>query len=418
MAGKIPEVVIVGAGFGGLNAARALAKAPVHVTLVDRNNYHVFQPLLYQVATAGLSPTDIAHPVRSILRYQKNFDFEMAEVRGVDLEKRRLVTPTRDYPYDYLILSVGGQTNTFGLRSVEEMGLGLKGIDDAIRIRNHLLAQFESAVQEESRAARAARLTFVVAGGGPTGVESAGAISELIRLVLSKDYPNLNLGDVRVILLEATGILLAGMPERLSGYTARTLEMKHVEVRLNAALESFDGQAVRLKDGEAIPACTLIWAAGVRAEDLTAAVDARRGRQGRLEVEPSLGLPGHPEVLVIGDAAYLTDAAGQPLPMVAPVAIQQAKVAAENIRRMIGGQPLRHFVYKDPGMLATIGRNAAVARIGRWEFTGFLAWVVWLVVHILQLIGFRNRLVVLINWVWDYLFYDRPIRIIWPRSLG
>jgi NADH:ubiquinone reductase (H+-translocating) len=414
MADRIPEVVIVGAGFGGLNAARALAKAPVHVTLIDRNNYHVFQPLLYQVATAGLSPTEIAQPVRSILRNQKNFDFALAEVKQVDLPGRCLLTNTCSYAYDYLILSVGGQTNTFGLENVAQFAFGLKGVDDAVRLRNHLLAQFEMAVQESDPARRKALLTFVAVGGGPTGVECSGAISELIRLVLSKDYPNLNIADVRVILLEATGRLLAGMPDRLAAFTARTLQKKHVEVRLNTAVESFDGQEVKLKNGEVIPTCTLIWAAGVRAEDLTAAVDAGRGRGGRLEVEPSLQLPGRPEVFVIGDAAYLTDPGGQPLPMVAPVAMQQAKVAAENVRRLVAGKALVHFQYKDPGMLATIGRNAAVAHIGRWQFTGFPAWVVWLVVHILQLIGFRNRLIVLINWVWDYLFYDRPIRMIEP----
>ena len=418
MAKAVPHVVIVGAGFGGLRAARSLSRAPVHVTLIDRHNYHLFQPLLYQVATAGLSPDEIAHPVRSILRNQKNFEFNMAEVKRVDFDTRQLITTTRDYTYDYLVLAVGGMTNYFGLEAVERLGFGLKDIDDATHIRNHILTQFELAVQEPNPDLRRAMLTFVIVGGGPTGVECSGAISELIRLVLTKDYPHLDFSDVRVILLEATDRVLAAFPPDLGDYTLRTLNKKRVEVRFGAAVQDFDGERISLKDGSQIDTRTLIWAAGVRAEELTDHVGSEQGRQGRLVVEPTLQLPGHPEVFAIGDAAYLTDEQGKPLPMVAPVAMQQAKIAAGNIVRMIAGSPLEPFMYKDPGELATIGRNAAVAHIGRWKFTGFPAWLVWLVVHILQLIGFRNRLIVLINWIWDYIFYDRAVRLIEPEHLG
>ena len=409
---NLPHVVIIGAGFGGLRAARALAKAPVQVTLVDRNNYHLFQPLLYQVATAGLSPDEIAHPVRSILRHQKNFEFRLAEVSRIDLAQRCLETGTGSIAYDYLILAAGGETNTFGIQSVAQNSFGLKKVEDATRVRNHILSMFELAAQEPDPDRRRALLTFVVVGGGPTGVECSGAISELIRLVLTKDYPALNIKDVRVVLLEATQRLLAGLPEALSEATAETLWRKHVEVRFSSTVTDFDGKQIALKGGEILPSYTLIWAAGVRAVDLTHTLGVPQGSLGRIKVTPTLQLADHPEVFVIGDAAYLEDKNGKPLPMVAPVAMQQAATAAGNIRSLLAGKPLRPFVYKDPGTLATIGRNAAVAHLGRWNFTGFLAWWVWLVVHLVQLIGFRNRLIVLINWAWDYIFYDRAIRLI------
>ncbi len=412
MKDNLPDVVIIGAGFGGLRAARALAKAPVRVTLVDRNNYHLFQPLLYQVATAGLSPHEIAHPVRSILRSQKNFDFRMTEVTHVDLAQRCLETSTGCINYDYLILAAGGETNTFGIQSVAQNSFGLKSVEDATRLRNHILNMFELAAQETDPDRRRARLTFVVVGGGPTGVECSGAVSELIRLVLAKDYPALNIKDVRVVLLEATQRLLAGMPAVLSEATAETLWRKHVEVRFSAAVTDFDGTQIVLKGGEIIPSQTLIWAAGVRAVSLAASLGVPQGSLGRIKVTPTLQLAEHPEVFVIGDVAYLEGRDGKPLPMVAPVAMQQAAVAAGNIRRLAAGKPLRPFIYKDPGTLATIGRNAAVAHLGRWNFTGFLAWWAWLVVHLIQLIGFRNRLIVLINWAWDYIFYDRAVRLI------
>ena len=409
-----PTVVVVGAGFGGLRAVRALRRAPVEVVLVDRHNYHLFQPLLYQVATAGLEPEQIARPVRAILRGQKNADFRLVEVTGLDLAQRHLVTDAGPIPYDYLVLAVGGETNFFGLDAVRRHGFALKDLPDALGIRHHVLRSFEQAVLEPDADRRRALLTFVVVGGGPTGVEMAGALSELIRLVLARDYPRLNIKDVRILLLEAADRLLGGFPPRLSEAAARTLWRKMVEVRHGAAVADYDGAVVRLRGGEVIPAHTLIWAAGAAAVSLTGRLGLPTAKQGRITVEPTLQVRGHPEVFVIGDAAYL-EHDGEPLPMMAPVAIQQAETAAGNIARLVRGETPRAFRYRNPGTLATIGRNAAVAHIRGIAFTGFPAWVVWLVVHLIQIIGFRNKLFVLLNWAWDYFFYERASRLITPR---
>jgi NADH dehydrogenase len=408
---KKPKAVIVGAGFGGLNSAKELRDAPVEVILIDRNNYHLFQPLLYQVATSGLAPDQIAYPVRAIFRNQANFAFHLSEVREIDLEARRVHTSGGILDYDFLILAAGGETNFFGLESVARHGFTLKDLEDSEAIRNHILRMFELADQETDEQKRPAMRTIVVAGGGPTGVECAGAISELIRMVLKKDFPGMDFSDTRVILLEALDRLLAGFPDELGEAAARTLREKHVEVRFGGAVADYDGRQVRLRDGQTIEACTLIWAAGVKASGLLDGLAVAKGRQGRVVVEQTLQVPGRSEVFVVGDAAYL-EKDGQPLPMLAPVAIQQAKVAARNIRNLLESRPLEKFVYKDPGSLATIGRNAAVARLGRFKFHGFLAWVLWLAVHIFWLIGFRNRLLVLINWASDYLFYERGVRLI------
>src|SRR5437773_6124135 len=314
-----PTVVIVGAGFGGLRAARALRKAPVDVVLLDRHNYHLFQPLLYQVATAGLEPEQIAKPVRAILRGQANFEFRMVEVTGVDFAARRVATDHGPVSYDFLILALGGETNYFGMESILRHGFGLKGVVDAVAIRNHVLRCFERAMLEPDAERRRALLTFVVVGGGPTGVEMAGALSELIRLVLVKDYPRLNIKDVRVLLLEATDRLLASLPERLREAAAETLWRKHVEVRFGAAVQDADGARVAPMGGEVIRARTLIWAAGAQAVALTTQLGLATGRQGRVVVTPMLEAPGHAEVFVIGDAAYL-EHDGAPLPMMAPVA--------------------------------------------------------------------------------------------------
>ncbi len=406
-----PRVVIVGAGFGGLRAARALRRAPVDVLLLDRNNYHLFQPLLYQVATAGLEPEQIARPVRAVLAGQDNLTFRMAEVVGFDREARRVLTQAGPLAYDFLIVACGSVTHFLGLPGVADGGYGLKGVGDAVAIRNHVLRCFEQAAAEPNPARRRALLTLVVAGGGPTGVETAGALSELRRVLLTRDYPEIAPDEVQVILLEATGRLLPMMPDRLAGAAVDRLEHKGVDVRFGAPVSEYAQGVIQLRSGEPIPAATLIWAAGARAHPLAAGLGTALGPQGRVPVLPTLQLPANPEVYVIGDAAYL-EVDGKVLPMMAPVAIQMAETASENIRRMLSGENPAAFRYRDPGSLATIGRNAAVAYLRGVAFTGFSAWVVWLVVHLIQLIGFRNRLFVLINWAWDYFLYDRAVRLI------
>ena len=411
---NLPHIVIVGAGFGGLRAARSLAKAPVRVTLIDKNNYHLFQPLLYQVATAGISPAEIAHPVRGILREQKNLEFVLAEVKKVDLPGKTLQTSAGEIAFDALILAVGGVTQFFGIKSLEENAYGLKNIDDATSVRNHLLTMFELANQEIDPVVRQSLLTFVVVGGGPTGVEMAGAISELTRLVLAKDYPRMNIADVKVILLEAFDRLLPAFPPELSENTLQVLRNKNVDVRVGAAVSDFSGTRVTLKDGSMIPTQTVIWAAGVKAAPVLGSLGVTRGSLDRVPVEPTLQIKDCPYTFVIGDAALFNGTDGRPLPMVAPVAMQQAEISAKNALAFLSGTPLTNFVYKDPGSMATIGRRQAVVRLGKLKFRGGVAWLLWLFVHLMQLVGFRNRLIVLVNWAWDYLFYDRAVRMIGP----
>jgi len=406
-----PTVAIVGAGFGGLKAARLLAGAPVRVLLLDRNNYHLFQPLLYQAAAAYLEPEQVAKPVRAILRRQKNLTFRVAEARGVDFARQRVITAAESFPYDYLILAIGGQTNFYGLAGVQRYGFSLKSLPDAIRIRNHLLACCEKAVLEKDLLARQALLTFAVGGGGSAGVEMAGALAELVQGVLVKDYPELNRDQLRVLLLEGQGEILPGFPAELCRVARETLGRKGVSVRLDTQVADYNGRELRLKGGEKLPAATLIWTGGIAAAPLARALKVPLGRQDRILTEPTLQLPGRPEVYSIGDATYL-EAGGQPLAMVAPAAVQMAEKAVANILAAVAGRAPSSFVYRSPGLLATIGRNAAVAQIGGLKLRGFLAWAVWVVVHLIRLVGFRNRLMVLINWIYDYLFYDRAVRLI------
>jgi NADH dehydrogenase len=395
-----------------METARRMAKAPVRVTLIDRENYHLFQPLLYQVAIAGLLPSQIAYPVRSIFRRQRNVTFKMAEVTAVDFEARYVKTDGSVIAYDYLVLAVGGRTNFFGLKSVEHNAFQVKNIECAVSTRNHLLQMFEQASHEADTAKRGAMLTFVVVGGGPTGVETAGALAELIRMVMTKDYPHMDLQEVRVLLLEAADHLMGTYPRDLSQATYELLRKKKVEIRLSARLTDYDGLRLTLADGETIETHTLIWTAGVRAAELVDRLGLPQAALGRLAVEETLLLPGHPEVFVLGDAAHLVNGEGRPLPMLSTVALQQAKTVALNIARLAAGMAPEKFRYKDPGLLATIGREAAVARIWGLSFSGFIAWVIWVGLHIYRLIGFRNRLVVMINWAWDYIFYENQVRLI------
>lgn len=406
-----PHVVIVGAGFGGIRAARALAKSDVSVTLIDKHNYHLFQPLLYQVSTAGLSVDDIAYPVRAMLRNQDNVEFRMAEVTNVDLEKKQVITDTGEINYDYLLLAAGGITNYFGIASIAKNAFAMKTLDEAVTIRNHVLKMFELASHEKDADKRRALLTFVVVGGGPTGVESAGALSELIHYVLAKEYHDINFKEIRIVLIEASDGLLPAMPPDLQDATIETLIRKHVEVRLCVQVTDFNGKQLFLKGGEIVPAHTVIWAAGIRAAELLDKLNFNLDRAHRVIVNEHLQVPENPEVFVIGDAAHFkqNDA---PLPMIAPVAIQQAEIAAANIIGMIESSSLKPFKYKDVGSMATIGRNAAVVSMGKFKLKGFFAWLTWSTIHILRLIDFRNRVVVFTKWVWDYLVYERVVRII------
>lgn len=411
MTQRLLHVVIVGSGFGGLRAARALAGQPVRVTMIDKRNYHLFQPLLYQVATAGISPHEIAYPVRAIFQRQKNFEFVMARVDGVDFAQKMAQTESGDIPYDYLILAAGASVNFFGNPSLEQNALPLKDVSDAVTVRNHILRMFELAARESDLRKRQALLTFVAVGGGPTGVETAGALSELIRLVLRKDYRALNVENVRVILMEAAPTILNGFPAALQAAARRSLEQKKVEVRVEAKVSNYDGERLMLEGGEVIPARTVLWSAGVRAASLMGKLGVAQASMGRVRVLPTLQLPDYGNVYVVGDAAYLEEN-GRALPMVAQVAMQQGERAAQNILADIEKKPLAPFRYIDLGSMATIGRNAAVAAAFGMQFRGFPAWFVWLVVHLIGLIGFRNRLIVLINWTWDYFFYDRAVRLI------
>jgi len=409
---KLPHIVIVGAGFGGMEVARRLKNAPVRITLIDRHNYHLFQPLLYQIAIAGLVPSQIAYPLRTIFRDQKNITFQMGEVTEIDLESCYVKMDGSVIGYDHLILAVGGQTNFFGMNSIEENGFQLKDVENAVKTRNHLLKLFEQANREVDAEKRRAMLTFVVVGAGPTGVETAGALGELITHVMAKDYPHMDLDEVRVLLLEAGSTVMPAYPDELRKATADLLRKKHVEIKLNAKLTKYDGERVILADGGQIQTQTLIWTAGVKASGITARLGVSLAGSGRVRTDAYLRVPAHPEVFVIGDAAYVENENGQPLPMLATVAQQQAKFTAENIRRLLKAKELEPFRYKDPGLLATIGRNAAVARIWGLSFSGFIAWMIWVVLHIYRLIGFRNRILVLINWAWDYFFYENQVRLI------
>lgn len=411
-AAKRPRVVIVGAGFAGLWAAKGLAGQELDVLLIDRNNYHTFVPLLYQVAAGELAPEQIAYPVRSIVRRRENVRFLMAEVEGVDLETKTVYTLEDQIEYDYLILAGGSVTNYFGLQSVAERAWTMKDLSEAVALRSQVLHLLERAAREEDPDRRRALLTFVVVGGGPTGVEFAATLAELIWQVLVKDYPEIAFEEARVILLEAMPTLLPGLDPSLAAYTKRSLEAKGVEVRLETMVTGATDEEVLLKEGPPIAAETLIWTAGVRAGELADSLKVEQGRGGRVIVTPYLHLPNHPEVYVAGDMAYTEDEDGRPIPQVAPAAIQQGTLAARNILRSLSGQPLLPFRYRDMGTMVTIGRGRGVAHVGGRAVRGFLAWFAWLVVHLVKLIGFRNRLFVLTNWAWNYILYERAVRLI------
>ena len=404
-------MVIVGGGFGGLYAARALRGQPVDVTVVDRRNHHVFQPLLYQVAMAALSPGDIASPIRWILRRQKNVEVLLAEAVGVDREGNRLLLADGALDYDFLIIATGATHAYFGHDEWRRVAPGLKSLEDALEIRRRVLLAFEHAERESDPAKRAALLTFVVIGGGPTGVEMAGALAEIARHSLARDFRHFDPGSSKVLLLEGGPSILSAFPEDLRAAALRDLQRLGVDVRTNSIVTGVSPGFVSIGPAT-IASSTVLWAAGVAASPLGAALGAPLDRAGRVQIQPDLRIPGSANVFVIGDLASLAGEDGRPLPGVAQVAIQMGRHAVANILRALEHQPLRPFRYRDLGNLATIGRASAVADFGWLHLKGWLAWLVWLFVHILNLIGFRNRLVVMVQWAWAYVTYQRAIRLI------
>ena len=411
LGGRRPRIIIVGAGFGGLTAARALKYVPADVLLLDVNNYHLFTPLLYQVASSLLDPSEIAHPVRALLRPLRNVDFKMARVTGADLEAQVLHTDGGDEPYDYLVLATGSESNFFGNASLERHATGLKVLPDGLAIRNWVLSCFERARWSSDPGERRKLLTFAVVGGGPTGVEYAGALNELIHLVLRKDYRALDVSEVRVVLLEGSPYLLGAFVPRLREAAARSLQKKGVEVWFEALVKEVNDDGVELRDGRHLEAATVIWTAGVRATDVGRRLGLETSRSGRVRVGPTLQVPGYANVFAIGDVASF-EQDGEELPMLIPVAMQEAKQVGRAIRDLMAGKDARPFEYRDPGIMATIGRNSGVAQLGPVKLSGFLGWGMWLVVHLANIVTFRNRVVVLVNWIWDYFFYDRPVRLI------
>ncbi|MEW6542721.1 MAG: NAD(P)/FAD-dependent oxidoreductase [Nitrospirota bacterium] len=410
-----PHVVVVGAGFGGLYAVRALRHAEVRITVVDRHNYHLFQPLLYQVATAGLSPGDIAHPIRSVLRRQKNACVLLAEAVKIDVHARTVSLADGEVGYDYLILAAGVRHSYFGHREWEALAPGLKSVEDALEIRRRILLAFEKAEREPDEAKRQALLTFVIVGAGPTGVELAGAIAEIAHQVMVQDFRAIDPREARIVLIEAGPRVLPSFPEELSREAEAALARLHVDVKKRTPVTEIRPDRV-LCGTQAVPAATVLWAAGVTASPLAASLDVPLDRAGRVLVEPDLSIPGHPEVFVIGDLAAFTHQIGEPLPGLAPVAIQQGRHAANTILRLCQGLPSEPFRYRDRGTLATIGRASAVADFGRIRLSGFFAWIVWTFVHIFFLIGFRNRVAVLLEWAWAYLALQRSARLITGES--
>ena len=407
---ELPSVVVVGAGFAGLAAARSLAGAPVRVVVVDRRNHHLFQPLLYQVATAALNPADIAQPIRRVLRRQRNAEVLLAGVTGVDLARRQVLLDDGEIGYRQLVLATGATHSYLGHPEWAALAPGLKTVEDALEIRRRVLTAYERAEREPGAERRRAAMTFVIVGGGPTGVELAGALAEISRRTLAADFRHIAPERSRVVLVEAAPRVLPAYPEALSGPARRQLERLGVEVRTGAPVSLIDGGGV-VAGGERLAAATVLWAAGVEASPLARSLGAPLDRAGRVRVNPDLTVPGHPDVFVAGDLVSL-DQDGRPIPGVAPAAIQEGRHAAGNVLRALRGEPLLPFRYRDKGLLATIGRGAAVAAIGRARISGLPAWLAWLFVHIYFLIGFRNRLAVLMQWAWSYLTFERGARLI------
>jgi NADH dehydrogenase len=412
---KNPHIVVLGAGFGGLTFCQTFNHCAARVTLFDRQNHHLFQPLLYQVATAGLSASEIAQPIRSILSDQPNVTVLLDQVSGFDLAAKTVRLEGTTLTYDYLVIALGGCTSYFGHPEWEQFALGLKSLDDAMGIRRHILLAFEKAENASQPAEHDRWMTIVVVGGGPTGVELAGAFAELTRIVLQKDFKRIDPSQARVVMIEAMPRVLAQFSPELSASAERQLKALGVEVRTATKVKSINQGRVDLENGETIFAENIIWAAGVSASPLTQTLGVELDRTGRVKVNPDLSVPGHPEVFAIGDMALVLGEDGKPVPGVSPAAMQMAKHIARLIETELaqgGKSPRPPFQYRDKGSMATIGRSAAVAKMGRFEFSGFPAWLAWLGVHLIFLIGFRNKVAVLWQWAYSYFTYKRGARII------
>ena len=406
-----PRVVIIGAGFGGLSAAKSLAKAPFDVALIDRYNYHMFQPLLYQVATAALSPDDIAFPIRTVFRRAPNVRVVLATVSAIGAEQNEVIAGANRIPFDYLIVATGAQQAYFGHDDWAPHAHGLKTIGDAVYLRDRILLAFEKAETETDPDERRRLLNFVVVGGGATGVELTGAIAELAKRTLASDFRTINPGSARIVLVEAGPRLLRQFDESLSHSAQRALEKLGAEVRLGTAVTGCDEAGISMGT-ERVESRTIMWSAGVEASPAGRWLGAETDRAGRVKVEPDLSLPGRPHIFVLGDTALVTGVGGQPLPGVAPVAKQQGAYVAQVIVARVAGRPVAPFHYRDYGMLATIGRSHALVQFGRVKLSGFPAWVLWCFAHIFFLIGFRNRLFVMLNWAWNFLASRRGARLI------
>jgi NADH dehydrogenase len=414
---KIPQVVALGAGFGGLAFCQHFKNPSARVTLVDRTNHHLFQPLLYQVATAGLSAAEIAQPIRSILSDRPNITVLLDPVTDLNLARREVVLESKTLAYDYLVLALGGRNNYFGHPEWENFAPGLKTLADAVQIRNQVLLAFEKAENTADATERKRLMTMVVIGGGPTGVELAGAFAELARHVLKRDFRHIDPAHAKIILIEGSPRVLSSFPEDLSKDTARQLEQLGVHLRTSTAVKNIRRGEVQLDGGEIIHAENIIWAAGVSASPLTEKLGVELDRGGRVKVNPDLSLPGHPEVFAIGDMAFILQEDGKAVPGVSPAAMQMAQHVAQIIDDELNGRAgtRAKFKYWDKGSMATIGRSKAVAVVGKIKLTGFIAWMAWLSLHLVFLIGFRNKLIVLIQWIYSYVTYKRGARIITER---
>ncbi|KAA8918244.1 FAD-dependent oxidoreductase [Xanthomonas sontii] len=410
---RVPHLIVVGGGFAGLWATRALARTPLRITLIDRRNHHLFQPLLYQVATAGLSAPDIAAPLRQILRHQDNVEVRLGEVVDIDKQARQVrLADGQALDYDYLLVATGATHAYFGHDDWAAHAPGLKTLDDALQLRRHLLLAFERAEAETDPAARAAWLSFAIVGGGPTGVELAGTLAEIARHTLKHEFRRIDPAEARVRLIEAGPRVLSSFPEHLSAKAQQQLEKLGVEVLTGVPVADIDAHGYRIGDAF-VPARTVVWAAGVAASPLAKTLQTPLDRSGRVQVQPDLSVPGHPELFVAGDLAALQQADGRPVPGVAPAAKQMGRHVADTLRRRLRGDTASvPFRYADYGNLATIGRMAAIVHLGRLQLSGVLAWWFWLAAHVFFLIGFRNRVVVLLNWAWAYWSYQRAARII------